>query len=115
MHFARSLFLITTVFVLLVVPVVGVMAAKGDLDDAVMMAGMKAHAPLSVTLGKAELIDVNGSVADVLVADPSLIDVMAIQSNRLYVVGLAVGDTNIIVLDDAGDIVKRLDIHVTYP
>ncbi len=114
MHFARSLFLITTVFVLLVVPVVGVMAAKGDLDDAVMMAGMKAHAPLSVTLGKAELIDVNGSVADVLVADPSLIDVMAIQSNRLYVVGLAVGDTNIIVLDDAGDIVKRLDIHVSY-
>jgi pilus assembly protein CpaC len=69
---------------------------------------------LSLTLGKAELIDLPGDVADVLAADSAIVDVMAIQSNRLYAVGLAVGDTNLIVLDANGDVLKRLDIHVSY-
>lgn len=70
--------------------------------------------PVYVTLGKAELIDVPSDVADVLVANPSIVDVMAVKSNRLYVVGLQVGDTNIIALDSSGNIVKRVDIHVKY-
>ena len=71
-------------------------------------------APLRVTLGKAELVDVAGPVADVMVANPAIIDVSAVQANRLYVVGLSVGDTNLIALDAQGNVVKRLDIHVTY-
>ncbi len=87
-------------------------ATKGDLmpvfDDA------KAVPPVAITLGKAEIIDVPGDVADVLVANPLVVDVMAVQSNRLYVVGLTVGDTNIIALDSNGDVVKRVDLHVKY-
>ena len=70
--------------------------------------------PTVITLGKAELIPVDGAVSDVLVADPTKIDVMAVQSNNLYVVGKVIGDTNIIALDEAGNIVKRIDIHVSY-
>ncbi len=115
MPVAKASAVVLMAFAVMLVPVVGVLAAKGDLDALVTNEGMvKAHAPLSITLGKAELIDVDGAVADVLVADPSLIDVMAIQSNRLYVVGLAVGDTNIIALDDMGNVVKRLDVHVSF-
>ncbi|MGH1398076.1 MAG: type II and III secretion system protein family protein, partial [Alphaproteobacteria bacterium] len=84
-------------------------AAKGDLRGV-----KRAGAPLAVTLGKAELVDIDGAAADVLVADSSVVEVMAIQANRLYVVGLEVGDTNIIVLDDMGDVVKRIDVHVAY-
>lgn len=87
-------------------------AAKGDLAN--VKAVSKHGAPFPITLGKAELVDVSGNVSDVLVADPSLIDVVAIQANRLYIVGLQVGDTNIIALDDEGNIVKRLDVHVSY-
>ena len=93
-------------------PFVHAHAAKGDLAG--VAAAEVAQKPLKITLGKAELIDIGVPLADVLVADPSLIDVMAVQSDRLYIVGLNVGDTNIIALDDQGDIVKRLDIHVTY-
>lgn len=90
-----------------------VWAAKGDLR-AVGMSDLKHGAPLVVALGKAELVDISGAMADVLVADSSVIDVMAVQANRLYIVGLEVGDTNVIVLDDAGNVVRRLDVHVAY-
>lgn len=70
--------------------------------------------PLYVPLGKAELVDMPGEIGDVLVADPGVIEVMAVQANRLYVVGLKVGDTNLIALDAAGNVVKKLDVHVKY-
>lgn len=94
-------------------PFTSVMAAKGNLSS-LSTSELKVKKPLQITLGKAELVDVGTELADVLVADPSLIDVMAVQSDRLYIVGLKVGDTNIITLDNEGNIVKRLDIHVTY-
>ena len=67
---------------------------------------------LVLTLGKGDVVDVSGPVSDVMIADPNLIDVVALQSNRLYIVGKVIGDTNIIVLDAAGDIVKRMNVHV---
>jgi pilus assembly protein CpaC len=87
-------------------------AEKGSLEN--VRNDAPSGAPVYITLGKAELISVDGDVADVLVANPSIIDVTAIQSNRLYVVGLGVGDTNLIALNAQGDIVKRVDIHVKY-
>ncbi len=87
-------------------------ASKGDL---ISLAEKKAvAAPLSVTLGKAEIVALPEGVSDVLVANPSVVDVQAVQSSRLYVVGLNIGDTNIIALDANGDVLKRLDIHVSY-
>ena len=87
------------------------MAAKGDLKS---VGSKKNSKILEITLGKAELIDVGHDLSDVLIANPALIEVMAVQSSRLYIVGQQVGDTNIIALDDAGNVVKRLDVHVTY-
>lgn len=87
-------------------------AEKGDLEN--IVAEVKEPGPVYITLGKAELIDVDGDIADVLVANPSIIDVMAVQSNRLYIVGLTIGDTNIIALDADGNVIKKMDIHVKY-
>ncbi|MFP4386529.1 MAG: type II and III secretion system protein family protein [Alphaproteobacteria bacterium] len=72
------------------------------------------QAPLVLTLGKADVLSLPEGVSDVLVADPEIVDVQAVQSSRLYTVGLNIGDTNIIVLDAKGNILKRLDVHVTY-
>jgi len=87
-------------------------AEKGDLMPVEKAVSLKN--PMVITLGKAEMVDVGGDVSDVMVADPALIDVQAVQSDKLYIVGLKVGDTNIIALDDKGNVVKRIDIHVTY-
>jgi pilus assembly protein CpaC len=67
---------------------------------------------VNVMLGKAEMVEIDGNVADLLVANPSIVDVMAVRSNRLYLVGTSLGDTNIMALDDAGNILKRINVHV---
>jgi pilus assembly protein CpaC len=97
--------------VLTFVPLDLAWSAKGDLVD--LDTPEKAK-PITITLGKAEMVDVGNNVSDVMVANPGVIDVTAVQSNRLYIVGLNIGDTNIIALDENGDIVKRIDIHVSY-
>lgn len=74
----------------------------------------KAKPPLNITMGKADVVSLEGPIADVLVANPAVIDVQAIQASKLYIVGLTVGDTNIIVLDSAGNVMKRIDVHVSY-
>lgn len=87
-------------------------ASKGDLRSYKDV--NKKNPPMQITLGKADLVNLPDGVSDVLVADPAVIDVQAVQSNKLYIVGLEIGDTNVIVLDRSGNVVKRLDIHVTY-
>ncbi|MCI5061233.1 MAG: type II and III secretion system protein family protein [Alphaproteobacteria bacterium] len=67
---------------------------------------------VTLTLGKAEMVDVSGDVADVLVADPDIVDVMAVKSNRLYLVGSSLGDTNIMALDAQGNVLKKINVHV---
>lgn len=67
---------------------------------------------LFLTQGKAEIVDVEGAISDIMVANPAVADVVALQSNKLYVVGMSIGDTNLIVLDDMGNVVKRLNVHV---
>ncbi len=89
-----------------------VYASKGELVSLIQES--KIAAPLVITLGKADIISLPAGVSDVLVANPSVVDVQAVQSDKLYIVGLDIGDTNVIVLDASGDIVKRIDIHVTY-
>ncbi len=88
-------------------------STKGDLLS-IRDVERAVDSPLALTLGKADIINLPSSVSDVLVADPAIVDVQAVQSNRLYAVGLKIGDTNIIVLDAKGNVLKRVDIHVTY-
>ena len=67
---------------------------------------------VTLTLGKADMVSIKGEVADVLVANPSIVDVMAVKSNRLYLVGSSIGDTNIMALDADGNILRKLNVHV---
>lgn len=108
---ARSI-LVLGLVAFFAMPILHVWAAKGDLVS--MGAEKKLNAPLQITLGKAELVQIPGNVADVLVADSDVVSVQAVQSDRLYLVGRSIGDTNLIALDENGDIIKKLDVHVAY-
>lgn len=88
-------------------------AAKSDLRPVSAFSDIQHDDRLVVTLGKAEIFDIGGRVSDIMVADPSVVDVMALQSNRLYIVGTRLGDTNLIAVDQAGNIIRRLNIHVS--
>lgn len=67
---------------------------------------------LMVTLGKAEIITLPGAISDIFVANPKIADVIALQNNKLYVVGSTIGDTNIIVTDNTGNVLRRLNVSV---
>ena len=67
---------------------------------------------ITITRGKSTVIEVNRNIADVLVADPSIIEVGALKNHRLYLIGAALGDTNVMVFDGAGNPIQKLDVHV---
>jgi pilus assembly protein CpaC len=62
--------------------------------------------------GKADTVELNGTVADVLVANPAIADVGTLRSNRLYIVGKSVGDTNVLAYDDRGNQLANIVIQV---
>lgn len=85
--------------------------ASADKND-VSVLGKKKTPDVTIMLGKAEMVNIGGDIADVLVANPSIVDVMAVKSNRLYLVGSSLGDTNIMALDPEGNVIKKINIHV---
>lgn len=94
------------------VPVVSAWAAKGDLES-VKTTRSVSRTPLEVIVGKADVVELPGAVADIMVADSSVVNVQVVQATRLYVVGMRLGNTNIIALDDQGNVVSTIDVHVT--
>lgn len=88
-----------------------VLAAKENLlEDGSYM--HRADPVLMLTIGKAEIITVPGEISDILVADPEIADVVALKSDKLYIVGSNLGDTNIIATDREGNVLKRLNVNV---
>lgn len=78
------------------------------------MYSMAASESRTITLrqGKADIVSMPDSVSDIMVANPAIVEVVALQPDKLYLVGLAVGDTNVIVLDAQGNTLSTLDVHV---
>ncbi len=65
-----------------------------------------------LTVGKAETLTLNRDMADVLVADPSIVDIGALKANQLYAVGLKTGATNVLVFDKNGAQIMNYNISV---
>jgi pilus assembly protein CpaC len=84
--------------------------ANADKTDISVLG--KKQPDVVIMLGKAEMVHIGGEIADVLVANPSVVDVMAVKSNRLYLVGSNLGDTNIMALDAEGNVIKKVNVHV---
>ena len=82
-------------------------AAKGDTGK------VPVDKSVNTALGKADVVTLNDDVADIMLADPSIADVRMIKADRIYVVGREIGDTNLIALNDQGDVVRRINVHVS--
>jgi pilus assembly protein CpaC len=68
---------------------------------------------VKLTLGKADIVPIGGAVSDIMVADPRIADVSALQSDKLYIVGAKIGSTNVMALDSAGEVIKRINVVVS--
>ena len=67
---------------------------------------------LSLGVGKSIVIDLPRDIKDVLVADPKIANAVVRSAQRAYIIGAAVGQTNIVFFDAAGQQIAAYDIAV---
>jgi pilus assembly protein CpaC len=69
--------------------------------------------PVSLGIGKSIVVDLPRDIKDVLVADPKIANAVVRSSQRAYIIGAAVGQTNIVFFDASGQQIAAYDIAVT--
>jgi pilus assembly protein CpaC len=89
-----------------------VLAADGPSDAPVISGGQSKTHFLSLGIGKSVVIDFPGEVKDVLVADPKIANAVVRSAKRAYIIGAAVGQTNVVFFDAEGQQVGAYDIAV---
>ena len=67
---------------------------------------------LALGIGKSVVIDLPRDIKDVLVADPKIANAVIRSAQRAYIIGAAVGQTNIVFFDSAGLQIAAYDIAV---
>jgi pilus assembly protein CpaC len=67
---------------------------------------------LPIGIGKSVIIDLPREVKDVLVADPKIANAVIRSAQRAYIIGAAVGQTNVVFFDAAGLQIAAYDIAV---
>ena len=84
---------------------------KIEIDSLEIKDGLPART-INLPEGKARLIRLPMPVRDVLVANPAVASVVVKTPRLIYLIGLAVGDTNAFFLDAEGNELLRLEIQV---
>ena len=64
-------------------------------------------------MSKSIVVDLPGDIKDVLVADPKIANAVVRTARRAYIIGVAVGQTNIYFFDAEGRQLMAFDIAVT--
>ena len=67
---------------------------------------------LSLGIGKSVVVDLPRGVKDVLVADPKIANAVIRSPQRAYIIGAAVGQTNVVFFDADGQQIAGYDIAV---
>jgi pilus assembly protein CpaC len=67
---------------------------------------------LALGIGKSAIIDLPSEVKDVLVADPKIANAVIRSARRAYIIGAAVGQTNVVFFDGEGLQIAAYDIAV---
>jgi pilus assembly protein CpaC len=67
---------------------------------------------VAIGIGKSIVIDLPRDIKDVLVADPKIANAVVRSTQRAYIIGAAVGQTNIVFFDSAGQQMAAYDIAV---
>ena len=67
---------------------------------------------LSLGIGKSIVIDLPRDIKDVLGADPKIANAVIRSAQRAYIIGAAIGQTNIVFFDSAGQQIAAYDIAV---
>ena len=109
---ARTL-LLSAVAALTLAPLLPVVAAEPEKDPVTTSAIASAKMRfLSLGIGKSMVVDLPRDVKDVLVADPKIANAVIRSPQRAYIIGGAVGQTNVVFFDGDGQQIASYDIAV---
>ncbi|MGJ5178205.1 type II and III secretion system protein family protein [Bradyrhizobium oligotrophicum] len=89
-----------------------VQAADERPDTPVVSVGSSKVHYLSLGIGKSVVVDFPQDVKDVLVADPKIANAVVRSARRAYIIGAAVGQTNVVFFDGEGQQVAAYDIAI---
>jgi pilus assembly protein CpaC len=105
--------LLSAVAALTLGPLLPVVAAESDKDPVTTSAiGPVKMRFLSLGIGKSVVVDLPRDVKDVLVADPKIANAVIRSPQRAYIIGGAVGQTNVVFFDGDGQQIASYDIAV---
>ncbi len=103
----------SAVIALVLNPALAPVKAADDRSETpvVSMGSSKVHY-LSLGIGKSVVVDFPQDVKDVLVADPKIANAVVRSARRAYIIGSAVGQTNVVFFDAEGQQVAAYDIAI---
>ncbi len=89
-------------------------AAQSSVDEARIDFGGESVVSKSIVLplNKAAIVELPRSTTDVLVSNPALVDAVVRSPRRVFLLGLAVGETNAFFFDSRGRQILNLEIQV---
>src|SRR5205085_1220743 len=79
----------------------------------VQIIGDKATQFMPLGVGKSVVVDLPADIKDVLVADPKIANAVVRTARRAYIIGVALGQTNVYFFDSEGRQLMGFDIAVT--
>jgi pilus assembly protein CpaC len=89
-----------------------VAASESTIAAPVVAGGQIKVRFLALGIGKSVVIDFPNDVKDVLVGDPKIANAVVRSPQRAYIIGSAVGQTNVVFFDTAGQQIASYDIAV---
>src|SRR5882672_649462 len=89
-----------------------VVAGDSSVEASVTADGQTKTRFLALGIGKSVVVDFPRDVKDVLVADPKIANAVVRSAQRAYIIGAAVGQTNVVFFDADGQQVASYDIAV---
>jgi pilus assembly protein CpaC len=109
----RAAALLATVLGAGLAPSAPVTAADSRTPVIQMAASEATSRFIPLGIGKSVAIDLPADIKDVLVADPKIANAVIRSSRRVYMIGVAIGQTNIFFFDAEGKQIAGFDIAVT--
>jgi pilus assembly protein CpaC len=96
----------------LLFPFLAPVAASDHVSPPIAAAGSVKARFLSLGVGKSVVVDLSHDIKDVLVADPKIANAVIHSAQRAYIIGAAVGQTNVVFFDADGAQIAAYDIAV---
>jgi pilus assembly protein CpaC len=96
----------------ILLPALAPVAASDHATPPVAATGSVKTRFLSLGVGKSVVVDLSHDIKDVLVADPKIANAVIHSAQRAYIIGSAVGQTNVVFFDADGQQIAAYDIAV---